>query len=430
MTGTIGGLAVTGAPATDTLVIQNAGFAKAFDGPTVRAGTAVLTFTIDELLGSGLSDLGFTDDLDAVVPGLVATGLPRIDVCGSGSTLSGTSVLTLTGGNLPADGSCSFNVTVQVPANAAPGSYLNTSSDLFAAGLSVAGPATASLEIEPPPTFAKVFAPDVIATTQISTLTFTIDNTGSAVAATGLDFTDNLPAGVTVASPSNASTTCTGGTLTAVAGTGVITYTGGTVAAGVSCTVSVDVTATMSGDLVNTTGPLTSASGNSGTASDTLTVNPPPSFAKAFSPTTVALNEPTTLIFTIDNSSSSLAATGLGFTDVLPTGMTVADPANAMTDCTGGTLTADPGTTTVSYVGGSVAAGAVCTVSVDVVSGSLGANVNTTEELSSSLGSSGTATGTLTVSGSILEIPTLGQWGLLLFGLGLGLAALRRIALS
>ena len=430
VTGTIGGVGVTGPAATDTLVIQNAGFAKAFDGPTVRAGTAVLTFTIDELLGSGLSDLGFTDDLDAVVPGLVATGLPRIDVCGSGSTLSGTSVLTLTGGNLPADGSCSFNVTVQVPANAAPGSYLNTSSDLFAAGLSVAGPATASLEIEPPPTFAKVFAPDVIATTQISTLTFTIDNTGSAVAATGLDFTDNLPAGVTVASPSNASTTCTGGTLTAVAGTGVITYTGGTVAAGVSCTVSVDVTATMSGDLVNTTGPLTSASGNSGTASDTLTVNPPPSFAKAFSPTTVALNEPTTLIFTIDNSSSSLAATGLGFTDVLPTGMTVADPANAMTDCTGGTLTADPGTTTVSYVGGSVAAGAVCTVSVDVVSGSLGANVNTTEELSSSLGSSGTATGTLTVSGSILEIPTLGQWGLLLFGLGLGLAALRRIALS
>jgi len=430
VTGSIGGLGVTGPAATDTLVIQNAGFTKAFDGPTVRGGTAVLTFTIDELLGSGLSDLGFTDDLGAVLPGLVATGLPRIDVCGSGSTLTGTSVLSLTGGNLPADGSCSFDVTVQVPANAAPGSYLNTSSDLFAAGLAVAGPATDSLEIEPPPTFAKVFAPDVIATTQISTLTFTIDNGASAVAATGLDFTDNLPAGVTVATPNNASTTCTGGTLTAVPDTGVITFTGGSVAAGVSCQIDVDVTSSAGGTYDNTTGPLTSASGNSGTASDTLTVEPPPTFAKAFSPSTIHLNDPTTLIFTIDNSASSLDATGLDFTDVLPIGMSVADPSNAATTCTGGTLTADPGMTMVSYVGGSVSAGAVCTVSVDVVSRTPGDNVNTTEELSSSFGSSGTATGTLTVEGSIVEIPTLGQWGLLLLGLGLGLAALRRITLT
>ena len=554
VTGTIGALAVTGDPASDTLMIQNAGFSKSFDGPTVAGGTAVITFTIEDLVGGGLSGLGFTDDLDAALTGLVATGLPRVDVCGSGSTLTGTSVLSLTGGSVGGGGSCSFNVTVQAPAATAPGTFVNTTSDLFASGLAVADPATAPLDVEPPPTFAKVFAPDVIATTEISTLTFTVDNSASAVAATGLDFTDNLPAGVTVASPGNASTTCAGGTLTATSGTGVIVYTGGTVAAGVSCTVSVDVTSGTAGSYVNTTGDLTSASGNSGTAADTLTVEPPPtfakafapdaiagggistltftidnsastvavtglaftdnlpadvtvaspangsttcggtvtavagsgvitlsggsvgagatctvsadvtsavagfhvntsgsltssagdsgtatdtlavepppSFAKAFSPTSVGLDEPTTLIFTIDNSASSFDATGLDFTDVLPLGMSVADPANATTDCTGGILTATPGGTSISYTGGSVAAGAVCTVSVDVVSGALGESVNVTEELSSSLGSSGTATGTLTVEGSILEIPTLGQWGLLLFGLGLGLAAVRKISLG
>ena len=59
---------------------------------------------------------------------------------------------------------------------------------------------------------------------ETSTLEFTIDNSSSTASATGLDFTDNLPSGVLVASTPNASTTCTGGTLTAAAGGSTITY--------------------------------------------------------------------------------------------------------------------------------------------------------------------------------------------------------------
>ena len=125
----------------------------------------------------------------------------------------------------------------------------------------------------PAPAFSKAFSPDTIAYGGTSTLTFTIDNTGSSVDATSLDFTDNLPAGVTVADPASASTTCTGGTLTAVAGSGVISYTGGTVAAGSTCTVQADVASNSSGTHVNTTGNLTSSLGNSGTASDSLNVS-------------------------------------------------------------------------------------------------------------------------------------------------------------
>jgi hypothetical protein len=250
-------------------------FSKAFDGPTVAGGTPVLTFTITNAGAVTVTDLSFSDDLDAVVSGLVATGLPVSDVCGLGSVVSGTSFLTFSGGSLPpSGGACSFAVTLQVPVAAAAGSYPNSTSDLFAAGLPVTSPATANLAIEPPPSFSKAFAPATINSGGVSTLAFTIDNTASVLAATAIDFTDVLPAGLEVASPPNASTTCTGGTLTAVAGTGVISYTGGSVAAGAACIVQADITGVAVGIHVNTTGDLTSSSGNSGTSTDTLTVDP------------------------------------------------------------------------------------------------------------------------------------------------------------
>ena len=126
-----------------------------------------------------------------------------------------------------------------------------------------------------PPGFTKSFSPTAILVGGTSTLTFSIDNTTSAVAASSLDFTDNFPAGMTVDATPNASTTCTGGTLTAVGGAGTVSYSGGSVAAGGSCTISVDVTSTTNGGSVNTSGDLTSNLGNSGTATDTLTVSSP-----------------------------------------------------------------------------------------------------------------------------------------------------------
>jgi uncharacterized repeat protein (TIGR01451 family) len=337
-------------------------------------------------------------------------------------------VITLTGGNLGANGSCSFNVTVQVPGATAPGVYPNTTSDLSDGGLPVASPATADLIIDPsPPLFNKLFAPNPATTGAAVTLTFTVDNTASVLAATGMDFTDNLPAGMVVANPSNASTTCTGGTLTAVSGSGAITYTGGSVAAGASCTVVADVTVASDGVFVNTTGDLTSSAGNSGSATDTLTATPLPVVGKAFDPDTVALGQATTLTITIDNTASVVAATNLSFTDNLPVGMEVANPSNASTTCTGGTLTAVAGSGTITYAGGTVAAGTSCTVVVDVLSNTPGDNVNTVV-LSSSLGSSEAGSGTLVVAPAVvIPIPTLSGWALIVLALLMVGVALRRI---
>lgn len=271
------------------------------------------------------------------------------------------------------------------------------------------------------PVFNKAFAPDTVAVGVPSTLTFTIDNSGSTLDDNALAFVDNLPAGVLVASPANPVNTCTGGTLTATSGTAVISYTGGTVAAGATCTISVDVITEVPGALVNTTGDFTSAFGNSGTATDTLTgTATPPTFSMAFDPDSIAIGDISTLIYTIDNTANAAAASGLSFTNNLPTGMEVAATARhlprpnaASTTCTGGTLTAVPGTSVISYTGGTVLAMSTCTVSVDVTITTDGVFENDAGSLGSSLGSSPVG-GTLAILGGSAAIPTLSEAGLML----------------
>ena len=276
------------------------------------------------------------------------------------------------------------------------------------------------------PGFSKAFAPADIGVGAVSTLTFTIDNTASTLDDNLLDFTDSLPSGVQVATSPNAVNSCTGGTVTATAGSGSISYTGGSVTAGATCTISVDVTGTAPGSYLNTSGDLTSAFGNSGTASDTLTVSLPPAISASFSPGNILPNEIATLTFTIDNTSGFAAATGLNFNSVLPNGMEVASAPNPATTC-GGNITAPAAGISVDFAGGTVGAGATCTVSVDITITTAG-DYEVTADLGSSLGNSTGDSGTLG-GGTVLDVPTLGEYGLLaLIGL-LGLfavVALRR----
>ena len=399
VSGTIDGVGVTGNAASDDLLVEVAGLSKSFDGPTTATGTAVLTFTIENFGADPLAGLAFTDDLSATLAGLTAVGLPMNDVCGAGSTISGTSSLIFSGGNLAAEESCTFAVTVQVPAGAAPGSYTNTTSDLSASGIAIALAATDDLVVEPPPAFSKSFSPATVGEGVPSTLEFTIDNTASALAATDLDFTDDLPAGVVVAATPNASTTCTGGAITAAAGSGTVSYTGGSVAAGASCIVSVDVVAAAMGSYVNTSGELTSSSGSSGTAASTLTVRPAPTVTKSFAPDLIAIGGTSTVTVTIDNTANMVDAVNVTFMDVLPAGLVVAATPNASTDCTGGTVTAAAGAGAFGYSGGTVPGGTSCVVQVDVTANAAG-DYDNTVTVSSSLGSSAPASDTLTVSGA------------------------------
>ncbi len=236
--------------------VDNTG--SAFNGGTVGldAGTETVTFTISNV-GSTTLNLGAN----------------AVSLSGAGS--GDFSVTSQPATTVAPAGSTNFEITFDPSAvgdRQATVSVANDDSDESPFTFDING---FGVDLTPPAAFSKGFAPATVSIGGTSTLTFTIDNSGGLASASGLGFTDNMPSGMTVAAVPNASTTCTGGTLTAAAGTGTITYTGGTVSGAATCTVSVDVTGGSVGSLVNTTGDLTSNQGNSGTASDTLTVTQP-----------------------------------------------------------------------------------------------------------------------------------------------------------
>ncbi|MEP7336746.1 MAG: ice-binding family protein, partial [Acidobacteriota bacterium] len=129
------------------------------------------------------------------------------------------------------------------------------------------------------PTIAKTFTPPTINVNGISQLTITLSNPNTIVATLTAPFTDNLPAGVTIATPPNAANTC-GGVVTATPGGSAVTLTGGAIPAGNgtmdgTCTITVNVTSGLPGSYLNTIpiGALQTSNGNNtNPASATLTV--------------------------------------------------------------------------------------------------------------------------------------------------------------
>src|SRR5205814_1254351 len=253
---------------------------------------------------------------------------------------------------------------------------------------------TAVLTVVAPPSIAKVFNPNTIALNATTSLTFTITNpAANTVALTGVAFTDTLPTGLTVA---NASATVCGGTLTTTNPTG-IALTGATIAVNSQCQFSVTVTGAASGLYTNTTGNVTSTNGGTGnTASASLTVASPPTITKLFGAAQIPLNGTTSLTFTIQNPNTNVTLNGIAFTDSLPAGLVVPSTPNLSNTC-GGTATAVGGSGSVSLSGGTLAASASCTVSVDVQGTTAGVKNNSVQVTSTEGGTGNTSNASLTV---------------------------------
>jgi uncharacterized repeat protein (TIGR01451 family) len=196
----------------------------------------------------------------------------------------------------------------------------------------------------------------------------------------------------------NGSSSVGGGTL-AISGGNTITLTNATIAAGGSLTFSVTVTGVTAGSYTDTTSNVSSSNGGTGsTASASLTVLAPPSIAIAFSPTTIAVNGTTNLTFTITNPNAGAALTGVGFTDALPTGLTVASDTFGVG---GGTVTISGNTITLT--GATITTPAIF-ISVSVTGASAGSYTDTTGNVSSSNGGTGnSASATL----NVLANPTI-----------------------
>ncbi|MEN0005269.1 MAG: DUF11 domain-containing protein, partial [Bacteroidota bacterium] len=264
----------------------------------------------------------------------------------------------------------------------------------------VSGVGSASDEVEVlnllPPTFSKSFAPSTVGLSNVSLLTLTIDNTGSATPAEDLAFVDNLPAGIQIASVPGAQTTCNAGTLTAPAGGSTISYTGGEIAGSSSCTISVYVVGTALGLQTNITGDLTSSSGNSGIAQASLNVvDNDVALSMAFSPSTVNVGERSRITYTFDNSQGTNFR-GISMSNLFPDGLVIATPANGDPGCSQ-LFTPVAGATSVFASNLFINAGEICVVEIDVVATAPGEYVNVLSQPTGT-GARGLAVAKLTVN--------------------------------
>jgi hypothetical protein len=150
------------------------------------------------------------------------------------------------------------------------------------------------------PTVLKSFSPSTIVANSTSQLTITLTNPNTA-SITGATFTDNYPTNLQNAATPSASTTCSGGTVTASPGGTSLALSGATIPASGSCTVTVTVTTATVGSYTNTTSTVTSSNAaTSLTASATLavTISAANSTVTA-SPVTVLANGSSTSTITV-----------------------------------------------------------------------------------------------------------------------------------
>lgn len=364
---------------TDQLSItpSNVTMLKSFtDDPVLPGGTVTLEFSIfNPAAGGALSDIRFSDDLEATLSGLVATGLPVNDVCGTGSTLSGTSAISLSGGGLAAGADCTFSVTLQVPVGAPPGTYGNITSDVTEGVAVIAGPASDTMDVGSPVAnmlFTKSFTNDPVFPGGNATIQFTITNPDTVSSVSAVGFVDDLDAMLSGATGTAlpAPGFCGGATIT---GSSTLTMSGGALAPGGGCSFTIGVqvpTGATSGNYTNTTGALAGTvngvAGTANSASDALEVASTSNitFTKSFSDDPVLSGATVTLDFTVTNPAPSAALTNINFTDDLNAALSglVATGLPQASVCGSGSSLS--GTSSIVLTGGALAAGESCSFSV------------------------------------------------------------------
>jgi len=170
------------------------------------------------------------------------------DVCSAGSKL-GTNVGggDVVGGRITSDGSILFSGS-QLGVRLRNGQASGNGNDHAFDNLLVS---------DASPQLDKAFGAATVTRGDATSLTFTVTNTADLVAKNGWAFTDTLPAALQVATPNGASTTCTGGVVTAAAGGQSIKATGNLDAGEKSCTVTVNVLGAQAGVASNGANQLT-----------------------------------------------------------------------------------------------------------------------------------------------------------------------------
>lgn len=384
---------------------------KTINPSTITFPGQVSQLTITILAGtSALSDLGVTDyfTVDGT-PGAATNGMRIAPTVAASTTCTGGIVnatpagssISLRGASLSAGTSCTITANVTSTAVGGTTNFIPAGSISTKQGLSNTGQATGSLTTQANIGVTKQFMPNLVKPGERSRLRITFYNP-TALPVSGLGVLDTLPAGVTVPVGPNATTTCSGGVVTVpdsdhvqVAGANIPAASGGVSA---SCYAEIDVLATAQGDYLNTipAGAITATVGgapatNSKPASDTLRAKSPVVIHKAIDSKTLDTGNPAG--FTTGTATKALGATATltvsihnpnavnltraYFTDILPSGLVIAQTPSESTTCAGGAVNAPASGTSFSLTGATLPANGTCTVSVNVLSNISGSYTNT-----------------------------------------------------
>ncbi|HET9283874.1 MAG TPA: hypothetical protein VFR24_18145, partial [Candidatus Angelobacter sp.] len=388
------------------VILEPLRIVKSFVPATVAVNaTSALTFNVTNPNVIAV-DANFTDTLPANL--LVATPSVVTNTCGGTVTaLAGATSVSFSNASLPV-GACTITVKV---ASAIDNIYSNSVTiNSTAAGTGALSTSSANLNVINPPSITKQFGATTIPLNGTTSLTFTISSSNVNQTLSGIAFTDNLPAGLVVATPNGLTNTCST-TPTAAAGSGSISLSGASLAPGASCTVSVNVQGTTAGVKNNSVTVSDTVAGTGNTSNASITVVAPPTIAKAFGAGTIPLNGTTTVTFTISNPNTIAAGdlTGVAFSDTLPntTGTLVVAATPGVVNTCNGTVTATAGTGVISLSGGTVAHSASCTLTVNVTGTAAGDANNTTGAITSTEGGTGTISNTATLK--IVAPPTISK---------------------
>ncbi|MBL8518878.1 MAG: hypothetical protein JNM76_18085, partial [Betaproteobacteria bacterium] len=356
---------------------------KSFGTNPVAVNTnSLLTLTFTNPNATAVTGLAFTDTFPV---GLRVQGGIASNSCGGTPTATANGVdpgiITLTGGTIPASASCTITANVRGPA---AGAFTNT---ISAGGITSTNtfpnvnPVSDTLVIGRA-RLDKSFS-GALTVGGTVTLTFSINNTSVQA----VSFTDTLPAGLVVGSGAVGGT-CTGGSVTATAGTNTITVAGRNSING-TCTITVPITTAASpttgtcpvaantngnaniGATTNITASVSNTAAGGGTSATgaCVTVNAAtPALTKAFSPTSIAVGGTSTLTFTVTQPTGNPTQT-FSFTDTLPAGLVIATPNGLGGTCSigAGSRTATAGTNTITITNNQITNPATsCTLTVNV----------------------------------------------------------------
>ena len=380
-------------------VVAPPALSEVFGAPDIPLnGSTTLAFTVSNQARGQLTGVGFNDALPAGL--VVSTPNGLTGTCGGGTiaATAGSGSVNLSGATL--SGTCNFSLNVT---GTTAGTKVNATTTVTSTEGGTGNTASATVTVLAPPVIAKVFGTPAIVPNGSTTLAFTVTNPNSTAQLTGVGFTDPLPPGLAVSSPNGLTGACGGGAITAAAGGGGgVSLSGATLAANSSCSFAVNVTGSTIGTKNNVTGAVTSnegGAGNTASASLTVSIPAPPLLAVSFGEPSIPVSGVTSLTYTITNPpANSIALTGVGFTDALAAGLTVAG--NVASTC-GGSLAAAVGSGSVALAGATIAAAGSCKITVNVVAALAGLYNNLTTVVSANAGSGNTASAQLNVLGSI-----------------------------